>query len=185
MPYSSTKDLPKQAQALPEGAKKIFVAAFNNAVKDNDEQTAFQIAWAAVKRKYKQADGKWVLKSGDEMTVITDIAMHETMFLDAAGSTGLVITPEGYLKAAPRIARTGIQLYSGDELGWENKPVVRVYRPETEVFSLDALKGLSNRPVTINHPDQMVDSKNWKQHAVGHLGSDHRDSLKGATAWQP
>jgi hypothetical protein len=86
---------PSRLRRCPRAPRRSSWRRSTTPSRTNDEQTAFQIAWAAVKRKYKQADGKWVLKSGDEMTVITDIAMHETMFLDAAGSTGLVITPEG------------------------------------------------------------------------------------------
>lgn len=37
------------------------MAAFNSAYKDNNEESAFKIAWAAVKKSYhKDAEGNWV-----------------------------------------------------------------------------------------------------------------------------
>lgn len=78
-------------------------------------------------------------------------------------------TRDGYLVAAPRVARTGIQLYAGKEIGGEfkDKDVVRVYRPEEEVFRADAMRSLSHRPLTNDHPSVQVTSENWRQYAVG------------------
>ena len=45
--------------------------------------------------------------------------------------------------------------------------VVRVYRPEKEVFRRDAMWSLAHRPITLDHPDTKVDASNWKQLAVG------------------
>ena len=81
-------------------------------------------------------------------------------------------TSDGYLVCNPRIARTGIQIYQGWELGEPSKKEVRVYRPEAEVFHVDAIASLAHKPVTDDHPDQLVTSKNWKELSVGHLGGD-------------
>lgn len=72
-PYSGPGDdsLPDNVQALPEHAREIWVAAFNGAYKSWDsektdlerEPYAFAVAWAAVKKLYKQKDGKWVKRS--------------------------------------------------------------------------------------------------------------------------
>ena len=49
---------------------------------------------------------------------------------------------------------------------------MRVYRPGSEVFSEDTLKSVAHRPVTNDHPADLVDSSNWKQHAVGQTGDE-------------
>jgi len=81
-------------------------------------------------------------------------------------------TKDGYLVADAHIARTGIQLYSGRELGVPNMDTVRVYRPPEEVFSKASIRSLANLPVTLTHPPVMVDASNWDKYAVGHLGEE-------------
>ena len=60
-----TKDkMPKSTKALPEKAQEIWMAAFNAAFKeyDEDEEKSFATAWAAVKKAGYEKDGnKWVL----------------------------------------------------------------------------------------------------------------------------
>lgn len=65
MPYSSVSDLPQSTSKLPAHAKDIYMAAFNSASEQYDEEaTAHATAWAAVKKKYKKNDaGKWVKKA--------------------------------------------------------------------------------------------------------------------------
>jgi cation transport regulator len=66
MPYQTIDDLPDSVQShLPKHAQEIFLAAFNNAEKEyGSEETAFRVAWSAVKRDYeKGSDGKWHKKS--------------------------------------------------------------------------------------------------------------------------
>jgi cation transport regulator len=67
MPYVSNADLShKISEKLPEHAQTIFREAFNNAYEqyDRDEEIAFRVAWAAVKKKYeKNEDGMWVEKN--------------------------------------------------------------------------------------------------------------------------
>ena len=75
MPYNSNRELPDSVKNnLPDHAQDIYRAAFNSAWEqyaDPDErregqsreETAHQVAWAAVKKKYrKDEDGKWVKK---------------------------------------------------------------------------------------------------------------------------
>ena len=72
MPYRSTSDLPDNVKGvLPEHAQEIFKEAFNSAYDEyadpkerrddsDQEETAFKVAWGAVKAKYeKGADDKW------------------------------------------------------------------------------------------------------------------------------
>lgn len=81
-------------------------------------------------------------------------------------------TADGYMVADARIARTGIQQYLGSEMGRPDLSVVRVYRPEDEVFAKDALASMAHRPVTLDHPAEPVTAANWKVHSVGQVGAD-------------
>lgn len=64
-PYQTNSDLPDSVKNnLPKHAQDIFRNAFNSAVKQgHNEETAFKIAWSAVKNVYKKNNkGKWVKK---------------------------------------------------------------------------------------------------------------------------
>lgn len=73
MPYVSNADLShKISERLPEHAQTIFREAFNNAYQqyDRDEEIAFRVAWAAVKKKYeKNEDGVWVEKKSSSSDI--------------------------------------------------------------------------------------------------------------------
>jgi cation transport regulator len=63
MPYASSDELPPAvSNHLPPHAQDIFREAFNHAWQqhDGDEQAAFRIAWAAVKRSYRKRGRVWV-----------------------------------------------------------------------------------------------------------------------------
>jgi len=96
------------------------------------------------------------------------------MLFDTVDASGTRMTRDGYLVAEARVARTGIQLYSAGELGMtgDASRVVRVYRPAEEVFHEDAMASYAHRPVTSDHPSEMVDAKNWKQYAKGQTGDE-------------
>lgn len=81
-------------------------------------------------------------------------------------------TDGGFVVAMPRVARTGIQLYRGSEMGRDELAIVRVYRPEDEVFKKASLATYGNKPVTDDHPPVPVTSANWKDYAKGALGED-------------
>lgn len=93
----------------------------------------------------------------------------ETYVVDAAS---IRKTNDGYLTAMPRVARTGIQIYSGRETGKPNMERVRVYRPESEVFSRDMMHSLAHKPVTVDHPPVLVTADNWRKFAVGQTGDE-------------
>ncbi|QEI03663.1 CHAB-LIKE2 [Rachiplusia nu nucleopolyhedrovirus] len=63
--YNRMSELPRAAKKLPYHGKRIFMKAFNSAFRYYDsEETAFAVAWSAVKRKYKKNNsGKWVARS--------------------------------------------------------------------------------------------------------------------------
>lgn len=81
-------------------------------------------------------------------------------------------TKDGYLVGTAKVARTGIQLYAGDEVGRPTMPVVRVYRPEEEVFHADAIHSYAFRPVTNDHPPESVNDGNWKKYSAGNTGAE-------------
>jgi hypothetical protein len=86
------------------------------------------------------------------------------------------ITKDGYFVADALVARANnIQTYRAHELGLtdrEPQEVVRVFRPEAEVFHKDALASLAHRPITLDHPADLVDAGNWKELAVGDVGDE-------------
>lgn len=172
MPYASISELPPGVKNnLPSGAARIWMAAYNAASKTykGDKTKAAATAWAAVKKKYRKKGDTWVaIDSAD----FTDIQLEEQLVLDFSDDKAVRYTPDGYLVAAPRIARTGIQIYRGAELGRPQLADVRVYRPEAEVFSKAAMRSFAWRPITVDHPDEEVNSKNWRKYGVGQVGED-------------
>lgn len=83
----------------------------------------------------------------------------------------------GYLVATARVARTGVQEYLASEIGdaaiaagFKEDEVVRVYRHADQVFSADTLASVTRVPVTVGHPEEMVDASNWAKYAVGEVG---------------
>lgn len=66
MPYGANSYLPASVKDhLPEHAQTIFRKVFNSAYSAYDEEeTAFKVAWDAVKKQYeKQHNGMWVKKA--------------------------------------------------------------------------------------------------------------------------
>lgn len=72
MPYHTIDELPENvSRVLPKHAQEIFLEAFNHAYDEyknpaerrgdaGREETAFRVAWAAVKKKYEKGDDdKW------------------------------------------------------------------------------------------------------------------------------
>jgi hypothetical protein len=81
-------------------------------------------------------------------------------------------TREGYLAVRAKAARAGVYDYLGREVDPEGKhfsadQVVKVYRPEDEVFATDAVHSFLMKPITDEHPSQPVTADNWRQHAKG------------------
>jgi hypothetical protein len=69
------------------------------------------------------------------------------MILELDDGAQVKDTADGYLTALPRVARTGIQLYRGSELGVKDKGVVRIFRPEDEVFNKDSARVVRGQAV--------------------------------------
>lgn len=75
-------------------------------------------------------------------------------------------TDGGAIVAPARLTRSGIFIYTNPD-GSQRKEL----RPSEEVFKADSLETLAGVPVTVEHPG-MVDSGNWKDLSVGHVGED-------------
>ena len=96
-----------------------------------------------------------------------------SQFTDAATISGTRRTNDGYLVADVRCARAGCQDYAGADFGLVGGTVT-VYRPESAVFAKDSLATFAGKPVTVNHPPEMVTADNWKQYAAGDIGTDFK-----------
>lgn len=98
--------------------------------------------------------------------------MTDHRFTDRASVSGARRTNDGYLVAEAFVARAGIQLYRGAEVGLVDRDVVRVWRPEAEVTDAASVRTYTHAPVTLGHPDVMVDSTNWKDLAKGEVSTE-------------
>ena len=100
------------------------------------------------------------------------------MLRDRLTLDGVRRTRDGYLVAEARVARSGVQLYTGREVdpdnshGYRDRPIVRVYRPADEVFERASVATYAHRPITVDHPQTAVGPTNWHDVAVGHTGGD-------------
>lgn len=100
--------------------------------------------------------------------------MKRTSFNDTieVNDSSVRMTRDGFLVADARVARTGIQIYAGYEVGRPEMREVRVYRPEAEVFHKDAMASYSHRPITNDHPPEMVTVDNWSKYGKGHTSDE-------------
>jgi hypothetical protein len=101
------------------------------------------------------------------------VQLCDTMTLDRSAR----ICADGALVAEVFAARTGVQDYLGAEVDPEGSrfaadKVVKVYRPESEVFKADSLATFAAAPVTINHPADPVTADNWRGLGVGEINGD-------------
>ena len=98
--------------------------------------------------------------------------MQDAITLDFDDAAEAKLVGGGYLRAMPKIARTGIQLYHGKECGRPDLEKVRVYRSPEVVFSKAAVDSYTHLPITLEHPGMPVSAANWKKHAVGETGDE-------------
>jgi hypothetical protein len=86
-------------------------------------------------------------------------------------------TDEGFLicRNVP-IARTGTQDYLASELGMNSDKVVTVIRPEEEVFSDATIASFEGKPVTDDHPSELVDNQTATIYGKGHAQNVRRGS---------
>jgi hypothetical protein len=79
------------------------------------------------------------------------------------------LTEEGYLIDTPILGRVGIQSYKRAD-----GSIARELRLPEEVFNADSLASFSGKPITDDHPSEMVTSKNAKKLTVGLIQSPAR-----------
>lgn len=98
--------------------------------------------------------------------------MKNLRFTDKAPIGAIRETQDGYVTTMARAVRTGVQTYAGYEVGMNDVDVIRVYRPPSEVFSVESLGTFSHAPVTMDHPNEAVTADNWKELAVGEVSTE-------------
>ena len=83
-------------------------------------------------------------------------------FYGSRFSPNMTRTPEGFLIChnVP-IARTGTQQYLANEVGGNDNTLVTAYRLEEDVFAPTTISSFEGKPVTDNHPAEMVDPVNY------------------------
>lgn len=96
--------------------------------------------------------------------------MPEVWLTDTCVLDGARRSTDGYLAGTARISRVGTQVYSGKELGKPELASVTLYRPEAEVFDEESMRSMAHKPLTLLHPPNLVDSKNWGKFGRGHSG---------------
>jgi len=66
------------------------------------------------------------------------------------------------------VGNVGIQVYKGHELGFaDGNRIVKVHRTEENIFAEDSLESLRGKPITLEHPKEMIDSNNVKKYGMG------------------
>ncbi|OOF84436.1 hypothetical protein BKG93_07855 [Rodentibacter ratti] len=98
--------------------------------------------------------------------------------------TQRTITKDGFLVVPATISKTGIFDYLATELGLKEEGIKKVARTEKSLFSDETIKSFENATLTIGHPKEDVNAKNWKQLSVGVVRNVKRvgDELT-AEAW--
>jgi hypothetical protein len=101
------------------------------------------------------------------MTKITD---HKSFYAPTTLSEHISATPEGFLLCRDVvIARTGTQDYTPAEVPIEDNGsgIIAVARAEDEVFRAETMASFEGKPITLGHPAEFVNPRNWKAFAVG------------------
>lgn len=92
-------------------------------------------------------------------------------------SPNIATTPEGFLvcRNVP-ITRTGTLLYRSNEVPVEadSSGMVNIDRMPEDVFREATIASFEGKPITIDHPDEMVNPENWKALTVGTVQGVHQ-----------
>lgn len=97
------------------------------------------------------------------------------MRIQDKGSTQRAYTKDGYLVVPATLSRVGIFDYLNSEVGRKGNGTAKVARTEKSLFSDETMKSFENAPITLGHPVEDVNAKNWKQLAVGTMRNVKRD----------
>ncbi|HBT01638.1 MAG TPA: hypothetical protein DEB47_17680 [Citreicella sp.] len=98
--------------------------------------------------------------------------MTNHRFTDASTITGARKTADGFIVAEAFVARAGVQIYRGAEVGLAERDVIRVWRPEDEVKAPASVRGYSHAPITLGHPAEFVTADNWSSLAKGEVSTE-------------
>lgn len=98
--------------------------------------------------------------------------------------TQRTITKDGFLVVPATISKVGVFDYLASELGLKEDGIKKVARTEKSLFGDETIKSFENATLTIGHPEDGVNAKNWKQLSVGVVRNVKRvgDELT-AEAW--
>lgn len=98
--------------------------------------------------------------------------------------TQRIITKDGFLVVPATISKVGVFDYLASELGLKEDGIKKVARTEKSLFSDETIESFENSTLTIGHPEQGVNAKNWKDLSVGVVRNVKRvgDELT-AEAW--
>lgn len=102
----------------------------------------------------------------------------------AQAKTQRTITKDGFLVVPATISKVGVFDYLATELGLKEDGIKKVARTERSLFGDETIKSFENASLTIGHPEDGVNAKNWKQLSVGVVRNVKRvgDELT-AEAW--
>lgn len=89
------------------------------------------------------------------------------IFADRAPIEKVRRLADGRIAAVAKFARSGVQTYTGAEVGRPDLATVNVYRPESEVFDEAAMASFAHKTITLGHPAGGVTIDNWKRVAAG------------------
>lgn len=99
-------------------------------------------------------------------------------FYDAGKTTSRKITDEGFLQVEALVGRAGVQVYSHGDPVYDSRPAnlkdlteIRLLRPDSEVFDEKSLESFRLKPVTENHPPEMINASNVAKYQKGVIGS--------------
>jgi len=102
----------------------------------------------------------------------------DSHFFGESISDNLIESPEGYLICKDvKIARTGTQVYLGQELGETDKynQKITVYRLADDVFDAQTLASFEGKSVVDDHPSTGVSVGNHSAYAKGHAQNIRKD----------
>lgn len=99
-------------------------------------------------------------------------------------ATQRTITKDGFLVVPATISKIGVFDYLATELGLKEDGIKKVARTEKSLFNDETIKSFENATLTVGHPKDGVNAKNWKQLSVGVVRNVKRvgDELT-AEAW--
>jgi cation transport regulator ChaB len=108
-PYKTEEELPAPVKKLPPKKRRQWMKAFNSAYQssDGDEQYAFRVAWAAVRKDEGQSADVTIVKTDEERRLVYGI-VYAPNVVDAQGD---YTTAEEIEKAAHRFM---VNLQSGN-----------------------------------------------------------------------